>query len=156
MPREMSREERESFHADVHVGVIGVDRSGRAPLTVPIWYVYEPAGELWIMIETGSAKQHLLERAGRFSLCVQSESPPYQFVSVEGHVTSIRPSDKERDERRMARRYLGEKLGDVYIEVSKTDPTNRPGLIVTMRPESWFSSDFGKQWTTKPTASGQD
>ena len=82
---------------------------------------------------------------------VQSETPPYKFVTIEGPVTDIRPSDKDRDERLMARRYLGKKLGDVYIEVSKTDPTNRPGLIVTLRPESWFTSDFGKQWTSSPT-----
>ena len=147
----MTREECEAFVAEVRVGVIGLERSGRAPLTVPIWYVYEPGGDFWIMIESDSVKQRLIERAGRFSLCVQSETPPYKFVSVEGRVTSVRPSDKDRDERRMARRYLGEELGDVYIEVSKTDPTNRPGLIVTMRPEAWFSSDFGKQWTSNPT-----
>jgi len=149
--RPMTQEEREAFLAEAHVGVIGIDRRGRAPLTVPIWYVYEPGGELWIMVESDSVKQRLIDRAGRFSLCVQSETPPYKFVSVEGRVTSVRPSDKDRDERRMARRYLGEELGDVYIEVSKTDPTNRPGLIVTMRPEAWFSSDFGKQWTSNPT-----
>lgn len=146
----MTQEEREAFLAELHVGVIGIARSGRAPLTVPIWYVYEPGGELWIMVETGSAKHRLIDREGRFSLCVQSETPPYKFVSIEGPVTNIRPSDKDSDERLMARRYLGKKLGDVYIEVSKTDPTNRPGLIVTMRPESWFTSDFGKQWTSTP------
>ena len=150
MSRPMTQEEREAFLAEVHVGVIGLDRRGRAPLTVPIWYIYEPGGELWIMVESDSAKQRLIERAGRFSLCVQSETPPYKFVSIEGPVTNVRPSDKDRDERLMAHRYLGEKLGDVYIEVSKTDPTNRPGLIVTMRPETWFTSDFGKQWTSTP------
>jgi len=150
LSRPMTQEEREAFLAEVHVGVIGLDRRGRAPLTVPIWYIYEPGGELWIMVESDSAKQRLIERAGRFSLCVQSETPPYKFVSIEGPVTNVRPSDKDRDERLMAHRYLGEKLGDVYIEVSKTDPTNRPGLIVTMRPETWFTSDFGKQWTSTP------
>lgn len=150
MSRPMNREEREAFLAEVHVGVIGLDRPGRAPLTVPIWYVYEPGGDLWIMIESDSVKQRLIDRAGRFSLCVQSEAPPYKFASVEGPVVSVRPSDKDRDERFMARRYLGEKMGDVYIEVSKTDPANRPGLIVTMRPEAWFTSDFGKEWTTRP------
>jgi len=150
VPRAMTQEEREAFLAEAHVAVIGLDRRGRAPLTVPIWYVYEPGGELWIMVESGSAKHHLIERAGRFSLCVQSETPPYKFVSIEGPVTNVRPSDKDRDERLMARRYLGEKMGDVYIEVSKTDPTNQPGLIVTMRPETWFTSDFGKQWTSTP------
>jgi len=150
MSRPMTQEEREAFLAEVHVGVIGLDRRGRAPLTVPIWYVYEPGRDLWIMVESGSVKQRLIDRAGRFSLCVQSETPPYKFVSIEGPVTNVRPSDKDRDERLMARRYLGEKMGDVYIEVSKTDPTNQPGLIVTMRPETWFTSDFGKQWTSTP------
>ena len=150
MSRPMTQKEREAFLAEAHVGVIGIDRRGRAPLTVPIWYVYEPGGELWIMVESDSVKQRLIDRAGRFSLCVQSETPPYKFVSIEGPVTNVRPSDKDRDERLMARRYLGKKLGDVYIEVSKTDPTNRPGVIVTMRPETWFTSDFGKQWTSKP------
>jgi nitroimidazol reductase NimA-like FMN-containing flavoprotein (pyridoxamine 5'-phosphate oxidase superfamily) len=148
--RPMTQEEREAFLAEVHVGVIGLERSGRAPLTVPIWYVYEPGGDLWIMVESDSVKQRLIDRAGRFSLCVQSETPPYKFVSIEGPVTNVRPSDKDRDERFMARRYLGKKLGDVYIEVSKTDPTNRPGLIITMRPETWFTSDFGKGWTSTP------
>jgi nitroimidazol reductase NimA-like FMN-containing flavoprotein (pyridoxamine 5'-phosphate oxidase superfamily) len=146
----MTQEEREAFLAEVHVGVIGLDRRGRAPLTVPIWYVYEPGGDLWIMVESDSVKQRLIDRAGRFSLCVQSETPPYKFVSIEGPVTNVRPSDKDRDERFMARRYLGKKLGDVYIEVSKTDPTNRPGRIITMRPETWFTSDFGKEWTSTP------
>jgi nitroimidazol reductase NimA-like FMN-containing flavoprotein (pyridoxamine 5'-phosphate oxidase superfamily) len=148
--RPMTQEEREAFLAEVHVAVIGLERRGRAPLTVPIWYVYEPGGELWIMVESDSVKQRLIDRAGRFSLCVQSETPPYKFVSIEGPVTSVRPSDKDRDERLMARRYLGKKLGDVYIAVSKTDPTNRPGLIVAMQPETWFTSDFGKQWTSAP------
>jgi PPOX class probable F420-dependent enzyme len=150
MSLSMTQEEREAFLAEVHVAVIGLDRRDRAPLTVPIWYVYEPGGDLWIMVESGSVKQRLIDRAGRFSLCVQSETPPYKFVSIEGPVTSVRPSDKDRDERLMARRYLGKEMGDVYIEVSKTDPANQPGLIVTMRPETWFTSDFGKQWTSTP------
>ena len=148
MAAPMSKEEREAFLADVHVGVIGLEREGRAPLTVPIWYGYERGGELWIMIESGSVKERLIERTGRFSLCVQSETPPYKFVSVEGPIISVEPSVIERDERSMARRYLGEEMGAVYIEAIKADPANGPGIVVKMRPEAWLASDFAKQFGT--------
>ena len=47
------------------------------PLTAPIWYGYEPGGELWIVTERASREGRLLAQAGRFSLCAQSEQAPY-------------------------------------------------------------------------------
>ena len=44
----MTKQEREAFLADVHVGVISIEEAGRGPLTVPIWYDYQPGGELWL------------------------------------------------------------------------------------------------------------
>jgi hypothetical protein len=38
----MTRAEREAYLADLHVGVISIERAGSAPLTVPIWYDYDP------------------------------------------------------------------------------------------------------------------
>ena len=38
----MTKEERETFLADVHVAVISVAENGQGPLVVPIWYCYEP------------------------------------------------------------------------------------------------------------------
>ena len=150
----MSREEREAFLAALHVGVVSIERPGRGPLTVPIWYSYEPGGDLWIMIESDSLKERLLKQSRRFALCVQDETPPfYKFVSVEGPVVSMVPSDKDRDERAMATRYLGPELADHYIAATKADPTNRPGVIVTMRPEAWITSDFARQFRA-PSAGG--
>ena len=31
------------------------------------------------------------------SVCVQTETPPYQYVSVEGPIVAIEPADVERD-----------------------------------------------------------
>ena len=78
MSLKMSREEREAFLADLHVGIISIAESGRGPLTAPIWYDYAPGGELWVITAQASRKGELLEKAERFSLCVQTESPPYQ------------------------------------------------------------------------------
>ncbi len=86
MSLSMAKREREAFLADVHVGIISISEEGRGPLTVPIWYAY--GGDLRIMTGRESRKARLLARAGRFSLCVQTETPPYKYVSVEGAIVS--------------------------------------------------------------------
>ena len=45
MSMKMTAAEREAFLADLHVGVLSIAREGRAPLSAPIWYDYEPGGE---------------------------------------------------------------------------------------------------------------
>jgi len=40
----------ELFLADLHVAVISIPLMDRGPLTVPIWYVYEPGGEPAVML----------------------------------------------------------------------------------------------------------
>src|SRR3970282_490793 len=78
----MTKQEREAFLADVHVGIISIAEERRGPLAVPIWYAYDSGGDLRIMTGRESRKGRLLARAGRFSLCVQTETPPYKYVSV--------------------------------------------------------------------------
>lgn len=136
----MNDDEREKFLAAVHVGVMSVARKTKAPLTVPIWYRYEPGGELSILIGPDSLKAKLLARAGRFSLCVQTENVPYRYVSVEGPIVETRQVDRESDARVMARRYLGKELGDQYVEDGDDDSM----ICVSMRPETWYSVDYGK------------
>lgn len=142
----MSRREREQFLAELHVGVISIAEEGRAPLTVPIWYDYEPGGELWVITSPESRKGRLLERAGRFSLVAQTEDPPYQYVSVEGPVTSTELADVEAVGRPMARRYLGEEGGDAYI-ASTTSAGEPMGNVYRMRPERWLTVDYGKLYS---------
>ena len=90
MSLRMTKEEREAFLADVHVAVISVAENGHGPLVVPIWYSYEPGGEVRIITGRTSRKGKLLERAGRFSLCVQAETLPYKYVSVEGRSSRLK------------------------------------------------------------------
>jgi nitroimidazol reductase NimA-like FMN-containing flavoprotein (pyridoxamine 5'-phosphate oxidase superfamily) len=139
----MTKEERESFLADVHVGVISVAEDGRGPLTVPIWYAYEPGGEVSVITARMSRKGRLLERAGRFTLCAQTETPPYKYVSVEGSIVAIEVADLERDRRPLAHRYLGAALGDRYSEGTRDAAGN---VLVRMRPERRFTVDYSKQY----------
>ncbi len=144
----MTREEREAFLADLHVGVLSIAEADGRTLTVPIWYDYEPGGELWILTERGSRKGRLLDKVERFSLCVQTETPPYKYVSVEGPITSIGPSELEAHERPMAHRYLGPEFGDQYIEATGGAEGRVDNVLIKMRPERWLTTDYSKQFST--------
>jgi nitroimidazol reductase NimA-like FMN-containing flavoprotein (pyridoxamine 5'-phosphate oxidase superfamily) len=142
LSRTMTTPERERFLADVHVGIISIAEEGRGPLTVPVWYGYTPGGEVYVWMEKASRKGLLLERAGRFSLCAQTEQPPYQYVSVEGPITLIEPVDLERDVRPLAQRYLGVDGGDTYVAESVDSITNGEHVVVRMRPQRWLTADY--------------
>ena len=136
----MSVEERERFLAGLHVGVIAIERDDGPPLAVPIWYDYQPGGELWVITADGSVKGRLLHQAGRFTLCVQDETPPfYKYVSVEGPIVRVEPADQESVRRPMARRYFGDEMGDAYVE-----RTPGGGTTFTMTPERWWTVDYSK------------
>jgi nitroimidazol reductase NimA-like FMN-containing flavoprotein (pyridoxamine 5'-phosphate oxidase superfamily) len=141
----MTKQEREAFLAAVHVGIISISEDGRGPLTVPIWYAYDVGGDLRIMTGRESRKGRLLARAGRFSLCVQTESAPYKYVSVEGAIVSTETADIERDLRPLARRYLGNEMGDRYVEETRNLSTHADNVLIRMRPERWLTTDYSKE-----------
>lgn len=141
MSLRMSVTARNEFLADLHVGVIGIERKGAAPLAVPIWYDYDPSIGVWVITGAESEKGRALREAGRFTLCAQSEQPPlYRYVSVEGPIVETRPADKEKDSRPMARRYFGQALGDQYTDTQAGESS----LVFTMRPERWRTVDYGQ------------
>jgi PPOX class probable F420-dependent enzyme len=133
----MTRQEREDFLADVHVGVLAVDEPGRGPTALPIWYLYRD-GEVLMSMDGSSLKARLLTATGRASLAVQTEAAPYRYVSVEGPVTM---TAEHLDIRELASRYLGAELGAWYADANPpTDDT----VLVRLRPEHWRTFDFGK------------
>src|SRR5437867_4272645 len=137
----MTRAEREAFLAGTHVGVLTIAEPRRGPLAIPVWYGYEPGGEVRIVTGAGSRKIPLLRQSGRASLCVQQETPPYQYVTVEGPIAIGRP-DFEPDVHQIALRYLGEQMGEVYLRATTAE--HETALLVTLRPEHWLSADFRK------------
>src|SRR4030095_12409 len=145
MSLSMTKEEREAFLADVHVGIISISDEGRGPLTVPIWYAYDSGGDLRIMTGREAGKRRLLARAGRFSLCVQTESPPYKYVSVEGAIISTEAADIGGDRGPLARRSLGQEMGDCYVEETRILPTHTDNVLIRMRPERWLTTDYSKE-----------
>src|SRR5262249_34437934 len=137
----MSKTEREAFLADTHVAIISVADPGRAPLTVPVWYSYEPGGVVRFVTGSNSKKAALIRQSGRLSLCVQTETPPYKYISIEGPATIGEP-DFERDGRQVAHRYLGPQLAEMYLQLTANERLN--SILVTLKPQRWLTVDYTK------------
>ena len=140
MPPSMSRAEREEFLAGVHVGVLSVaSGDGSGPLTIPVWYTYQPGGTVNVSTGRSTRKARAIEAAGRFSLCAQDERPPYKYVTVEGPAVIEESNAPERLE--LARRYLGTEGGDAFIAAN---PGSDDDVLVRLTPERWLSVDYGR------------
>jgi PPOX class probable F420-dependent enzyme len=134
----MSTTEREAFLADLHVGVLAVERADGPPLVTPIWYRYEPGGRVEIWTDPSSVKGRLLAAARRATLCAQREDLPYAYVTVDGPVTFGHASDDVH--RDIAVRYLGTELGEAYLAANPAGDTS----LLRLTPERWHSVDYGK------------
>jgi hypothetical protein len=138
----MSVAEREDFLAGLHVAVLSVDNPGRGPLAIPVWYSYVPGGTVNVITGGQSVKARLLRAAGRLSLCVQNESMPSRYVSVEGPITAIDETVFADERRALAHRYLGAADGD--LSVASTSEQASGSVAFRMSPERWRTSDYGK------------
>ena len=137
----MTESERQAFLAGLHVGVLGIERADGPPLVLPVWYSYEPGGDVEVLTSGGSLKGRLAAAAGRASLCAQEEALPYKYVSVEGRVETDRLHNEPHSAiEPMAIRYLGEEMGRAYAAGSSATDEIR----IRIRPERWFSVDYAK------------
>lgn len=133
----MSPSEREAFLADLHVGVLAVERADGPPLTAPVWYRFR-AGVVEMTTEADSLKARALRGAGRASLCVQREEYPYAYVTVEGPVAFAEATREQRVA--IASRYLGPEMGEGYV--ASTEGGDDTALVLT--PETWRTVDYAK------------
>jgi nitroimidazol reductase NimA-like FMN-containing flavoprotein (pyridoxamine 5'-phosphate oxidase superfamily) len=137
----LSVHDREQFLAEPHIAALSVsDGPGRGPLTVPIWYQYEPGGEVWILTESTSRKARLIAAAGRFTLMVDRVTPTTRYVSVEGPVTRTIPGTDEL-RREITERYLPPEQAQAYLKLAEAEFD--PEIAIYLRPERWLSSDLG-------------
>jgi PPOX class probable F420-dependent enzyme len=137
----MTKQEREDFLAGTHIGVLAANGGDGAPVLTPIWYSYEPGGDVLITTGAASNKTSALREAGHASMCVQTEGAPYQYVVVEGPVAITDGVDSDW-RRGVARRYLGDVLGDAYIE--STADTESTAVTVRLSPQKWRTTDYNK------------
>jgi hypothetical protein len=147
MPRPLSREERERFLAEPHVGVVSLTDGDRGPLTSPVWYTYEEGGDIVFCSRDSTRKARLLAEGTRVSFLVQVEGDIGKgilprYVSVEGPVVKLERADLDRDLRPIVHRYLGQAVGDGYLKATRGDAATDE-FVVHIRPERWLTRDFG-------------
>ena len=135
----MTSTERELFLSEPHIGLVSIPRTARGPLTVPIWYDYEPGGKPWMITDSTSLKGRCLKKCNRISLCVQTEDLPYKYVMVEGTFDFSKTSNEQL--LGMATRYLGAEQGKLYAASGNSSDS----IIVTISPDQWLSTDYSKQ-----------
>lgn len=133
----MTESEREAFLAGVHVGILAIEHPGHGPLALPIWYWWE-GGQVHVSMDGSSLKARLLRAAGRATLTVQDENPPYKYVSVEGSVTV---ESSHGGGLALATRYLGPELGQWYAD---NNPPGDDTVVMSLTPERWRTVDYGK------------
>lgn len=139
----LTREEREQFLAEPHIGALSVDAGpDRAPLTVPIWYLYTPGGGLTVLTGRDSRKYQCIKRAGRFSMMVERVEPTVRYVSVEGPVTEVVEGSAD-DHRRFANHYLPPDKAERYLAFAAQE-LDEDLVLVTMSPQRWVSADLGE------------
>jgi hypothetical protein len=137
----LSRTEREQFLAEPHVAALSVAAGpDRGPLSVPIWYGYEPGADAWILTPAASRKARLIEAAGRFTLLVERTVPTVRYVSVEGPVSHREPGTDEHLHR-MASRYLSGDALSAYVAFAQAELGEQ--VVLHLRPEHWLSADLG-------------
>ena len=133
----MTEAERDQFLADVRVGVLAIEHPGHGPLALPIWYQWAD-GKVVISMSGTSLKARLLRAAGCATMTVQTETPPYRYVSVEGPVEVV---SEAGDGLSLASRYLGPEMGKWYAD---NNPSTDDTVLVYLTPEKWRTCDFGK------------
>jgi hypothetical protein len=137
----LSVRDRELFLAEPHIAALSVSAGlGRGPLTLPIWYQYEPGGEAWVLTEAGSRKVQLIEAAGRFTLMVDRVLPAVRYVSVEGPVTRVIPGTDELL-REMTERYLPPDRVQAYLDFAEAELGQQ--VAIYLSPERWLTADLG-------------
>jgi PPOX class probable F420-dependent enzyme len=139
-PLVMELDAAQSFLAAPRIGMLAVARSVGPPIASPIWYSYDPGGEVAFSIGRHSAKAKALRAAGVASLCAQSEQLPYAFVTVDGRVVVEDTAADEELRARIAIRYLGDELGAAYIESTK----GADSVLARLTPEHWRSNDYSR------------
>ncbi|GAA1712078.1 pyridoxamine 5'-phosphate oxidase family protein [Kribbella yunnanensis] len=147
MPGPMSSAGREAFLAASHVAILSIAQPhGRPPLASPVFYHYEPGGELTFFTNTlgrKTRKADLLATANALSVTVQTEEMPYKYVTIEGAVVKSGPATPDEMEK-IAERYMPAEYAQGFVQNEFAHPESAP-VLYTVEPKRWFSSDLSDE-----------
>ena len=148
MARRMTESERQEFLAEPRIGVMSVARGGdKPPHTTPVWYAYEPGGDVTFFTGTQgrqSRKAELVRKAGVLSLTVQREEFPYGYVTIEGTVVGEDRPPSAEQAFAVASRYIPEEAAQGLVRAEIGHPTGE-FVLFTVRPDRWLTFDFSDE-----------
>ena len=97
-----------------HTAKLAVVRADGSPLVAPIW-IARDGEEIVFMTSAATIKGKSILRDGRVSLCLDNETPPFDFVTINGTTTtSIDPGELLHWGTLIAGRYMGAELAEQY------------------------------------------
>ncbi len=112
------------------------------PHVAPVWFIVED-GDLVFATATRSGKALAMAREPRVSLVVDTETPPYAFVKVDGVVEVSQDLDELRRVSTLTgARYIGADQAEAFGERNSS-----PGeCLVRLRPTSIVGVDGIADW----------
>lgn len=113
-----------------HTAKLAVVRADGSPLVAPVW-IDRDGDHVVFMTSAETIKGKAILRDGRVSLCLDNETPPFDFVTVNGTTTtSIDPDDLLYWGTRIAARYMGADVAEQYGRRNAVPPE----MVVRVTP----------------------
>jgi len=141
--KEMNQNEINDFLSQgTKTGKLATVREDGRPHLAPIWFAWNE-GKIIFCTGDGSVKGKNMRRNPQVSICVDDESPPYAFVIIQG---TAKLHDNHKDLLKwntiFARRYMGEKLAEVYGKRNAVEGS----LLVEVTPTKMTSNKDVTGW----------
>jgi PPOX class probable F420-dependent enzyme len=109
---------------------VGVVRSDGSPQVAPVW-VARDGDQIVFTTGANTVKGNAILRDGRVSLCLDNETPPFDFVTINGTTTtSTDPDELLEWATRIAGRYMGSDQADSYGRRNAVPPE----MVVRVTP----------------------
>lgn len=110
----LTDEQRAFLSYGTRTGKLATVRKDGRPHIIPIWFVLDGDALIFTTGES-SVKAANMRRDARVCLCVDDETPPYAYITVEGIASwSSDLNEMLHWATRIAARYMGEDLAEVY------------------------------------------
>ena len=152
MRRDLPTIELERFLSQPLVAILATYRKDGTILLSPVWHEWADGG-FNVMIGPDDVKARHLRRDPRVSLVVAQSEPPYAGAEIRTIARLIEDDEAAHGlDRRLAVRYLGERMGNEYADSIADDP------MIVLRLESgtfrsWDYSDTPELRTELPNDS---
>lgn len=124
----------EKFVSGRRIGVLSYTKRDGTPSQAPIWYRYQD-GVFKMISGTPAPKTKGLIRAGKASMTIQDEMPPYRAVIVDGDIEHEPAPAKGGLSEWLAIWYFGKLGGQEFIRMTEDDYEAKGVTQITLVPK---------------------